>query len=238
MSSYDKYAAIRDSKGLTDYRVGKDSGVGTATLSNWKNGKYVPKIENLMKIADYLGISIDEISEPKKKNIIHVYHAVNASDGGKSHPGRHSTPNELKSIFQNSSSLRVSFQIPVLGRVTAGIPIEAVEDIIDYEEITEAMARDGEYFALQIKGDSMEPRMTDGDVVIVRKQNNAGDGDIVIATVNGDDATCKVLKKYENGDVALLSLNPSYQPFYFSKQEVKDTPIQIWGKVKELRAKF
>ena len=87
MSSYDKYAAIRDEKGLTDYRVAKETGIGTATFSNWKNGKYTPKTDKIELIAEFLGVSPEEISEPKrKKNIIRVYHAQSASDGGTKAP--------------------------------------------------------------------------------------------------------------------------------------------------------
>lgn len=75
--------------------------------------------------------------------------------------------------------------INVLGRVAAGVPIEAIEDIIDTEEITEDIAKTGEFFSLQIHGDSMEPRMYEGNVVIVRQQDDAESGDIVIAMVNG-----------------------------------------------------
>lgn len=127
--------------------------------------------------------------------------------------------------------------IPVVGRVAAGIPIEAVENIIDTEEIPQAMASDGEYFGLQVKGDSMEPKISDGDVVIVRKQSDADDGDLVIALVNGDDAVVKRLKKYADG-IALVSSNPAYEPMYFSKSEIEAKPVSIIGKVKELRAKF
>lgn len=127
--------------------------------------------------------------------------------------------------------------IPVLGRVAAGIPLTAAEYIIDTEEISQAMADDGEYFGLQVKGDSMEPKISNGDVVIVRKQSDADDGDIVIALVNGDDAVVKRLKKYTDG-IALISNNPIYDPMYFSKSEIKEKPVEIIGKVKELRAKF
>lgn len=127
--------------------------------------------------------------------------------------------------------------INVYGNVAAGIPIEAIEDIVDTEEISQELARTGTFFGLKIKGNSMEPRMTTGDVVIVRKQEDAESGDIVIATVNGDNATCKRLKKYENG-IALLSTNPSYEPMFFSNQEIVDKPVKIIGKVVELRAKF
>lgn len=127
--------------------------------------------------------------------------------------------------------------INVLGRVAAGIPIDAVEDIIDTEEITEELAKTGSFFGLQIRGDSMEPRMCNGDVVIVRLQDDAESGDIVIATVNGDEATCKRLRKYRDG-IALISLNPSYEPMYFSNEEIERIPVKIIGKVVELRGKF
>lgn len=127
--------------------------------------------------------------------------------------------------------------IPVLGRVAAGIPINMVTDIIDQEQITEEMAASGEYFALQIHGDSMEPKMSDGDVVIVRQQDDAESGEIVIATINGDDATCKRLRKYAEG-IMLLSTNPAYEPMTFTNHDIEELPVKILGKVVELRAKF
>lgn len=127
--------------------------------------------------------------------------------------------------------------INVLGRVAAGIPIEAVTDIIDTEEIPADMAKTGTFFGLQIHGDSMEPRMCDGDVVIVRQQDDAESGDIVIALVNGDDATCKRLRKYRDG-IELISNNPAYSPMFFSNEDVINKPVKIIGKVVELRGKL
>ncbi len=127
--------------------------------------------------------------------------------------------------------------INVLGRVAAGIPIEAIEDIIDTEEITENMAKTGRFFGLQIHGDSMEPRITDGDIVIVRKQDDAESGDIVIATVNGDEATCKRLRKYRDG-IELVANNPAYKPLFYTNEEIINKPVRIIGRVVELRAKF
>lgn len=138
---------------------------------------------------------------------------------------------------ENSFSDKKGVKINVLGRVAAGIPIEAVEDVIDTEEISQEMAATGEFFGLQIHGDSMEPRMCEGDVVIVRKQDDAESGDIVIAMVNGDDATCKRLRKYRDG-IELISNNPSYEPMFFSNEEIASKPVKIIGKVVELRGKF
>ncbi len=128
-------------------------------------------------------------------------------------------------------------RIPVYGEVAAGIPIEMITNIEDWEEIPAVMARGGEYFALRVHGDSMEPKISDGDVVIIRKQEDAESGDLVIATINGESATCKKLRKYPDG-IALVSTNPAYEPFYFSAKEVLEKPVRILGKVVELRAKF
>ena len=132
-----------------------------------------------------------------------------------------------------------AFTIPVLGRVAAGIPIEAVEDIVDYEELSSDIFKDSpkSYFGLKIKGHSMEPRICDGDYVIVHKQDDAECDDIVIARVNGEEATCKRLKKYSEG-LALVSLNPSYEPMVFTPDQVRDLPVRVIGKVVELRGKL
>ncbi len=135
------------------------------------------------------------------------------------------------------SAFKKGVVISVLGRVAAGIPIEAVEEVIDTEEITEEMARTGDFFGLKIKGDSMIPNICDGDVVIVRQQNDAENGEIVIATVNGTDATCKRLRKYKGG-IELIANNPTYEPLDFSNQEIEEKPVRIIGKVVELRRKF
>ena len=145
---------------------------------------------------------------------------------------------DLKNENNNDSEQkRLGKTINVLGRVAAGIPINAITEIIDTEEISEDMAKTGDFFALQIKGDSMEPRIYDGDVVIVRQQEDADSGDIVIAMVNGYDATCKRLVKYATS-IALVSLNSKYEPMMFTMEEVESKPVRIIGKVVELRGKF
>lgn len=127
--------------------------------------------------------------------------------------------------------------ISVLGRVAAGIPIEAVENIIDTEEITDELAKTGTFFGLRINGDSMEPDIHNGDTVIVRQQDDAENDEIVIALINGNDGVCKRLKKYANS-IALVSLNSSYEPMYFNQDEIEQKPVKIIGKVVELRRKL
>lgn len=126
-------------------------------------------------------------------------------------------------------------RIPVLGRVAAGIPIEAIEDVEDWEEIPESMAKNGEYFALRIKGESMSPKLQPGDVVIVKKQNDVDTGDTAIVLVNGNDATVKQIKKTETG-IMLVGLNVEvYQPHFYSNKEIEELPVKIIGKVVESR---
>ena len=128
-------------------------------------------------------------------------------------------------------------RVPVYRAVAAGIPIEAIEDIVDYEEIEPELAATGEFFGLRIKGQSMEPRICEGDVVIVRKQDDADTGDTAIVLVNGYEATCKRIKKDGHG-IALIPNNPSYEVKYYSAEEIASLPVRIIGKVVELRGKF
>ena len=128
--------------------------------------------------------------------------------------------------------------VPVLGDVAAGIPIEAVENIVDYEEIDTIMASTWKYYGLRIKGSSMEPRIREGDVVIVRQQEDADTGDTAVVLVNGDSATVKRIKKEPDGGLWLLPNNPAYEPQHYSPSEVAETPVRIIGKVVELRGKF
>lgn len=127
--------------------------------------------------------------------------------------------------------------IPVLGKVQAGVPVEAIQDIIDYEDISNISKDPSEYFALQVKGQSMEPKFSEGDVVIVKKQDTAEDGEIVIALVNGDEATIKKLKKRADG-IVLLPLNQQFDMMYYTADDIEKLPVRILGKVVELRAKF
>lgn len=186
------------------------SGIGKASISQYVNGSHAPgnvSAEKMGKILDVNPLWLMGFD-------------VN-----------------MKESRADKSPSSASVSIPVLGRVAAGIPLTASEYVVDTEEIPAAMAATGEYFGLMIKGDSMEPKISNGDVVIVRKQEDADDGDIVIALVNGDDAVCKRLKKYSDG-ISLISNNPAYEPMYFNNSEIADKPVQIIGKVKELRAKF
>ncbi len=177
------------------------------TISKWKSGA-VPRASTLKAIADFFGVSPEYLlSEP------------------------------IDDSTEPPVPKNKGVKIPVLGKVQAGIPVEAVEEILDYEEIPESMARHGDYFGLIIRGDSMFPKMVEDDVVIVRKQSNCDSGDIAVILVNGEDATVKKIKKTANG-ISLIPLNPTFDIVHYSNSEIENLPVSIVGKVVELRRKF
>ena len=140
-------------------------------------------------------------------------------------------------LLGSDAPARAGVRVPVYAAVAAGIPIEAIEDIVDYEEIDAALAATGDFFGLRIKGTSMAPRILEGDVVIVRKQDDAETGDIAVVLVNGDSATVKKIKKMPEG-IQLIPTNPAYDPMYYTAAEVEALPVRIIGRVVELRGKF
>lgn len=179
------------------------------------------------KLADELGVSASTVA---------------MWESGEREPKNYETLELIADYFNVNMEVLLTgrltpTKIPVLGRVVAGIPIDAIEEIIDYEEIPQAMAKNGEYFALQIKGNSMEPKFSEGDVVIVRKQEDVDSGDIAIVLVNGNEATVKKIKKF-NGGINLIPTNPDYDVITYTTDDVEKLPVRVLGKVVELRAKF
>ena len=140
-------------------------------------------------------------------------------------------------LGEKEQTIERGFRVPVLGSIPAGIPLEAIEEILDYEEIPKEWTDNGEYFGLKVKGNSMEPRILNGDVVIVRKQEDAESGDVCVVMVNGYDATLKQIKKENNG-LWLVPFNKSYSNMFYSAEQISSLPVRIIGKVVELRGKF
>ncbi len=132
-----------------------------------------------------------------------------------------------------------ALRIPVLGSVPAGVPLEAIEDVIDWEELPASMAAGGkEYFALQVKGDSMWPEYLPGDVVIVRKQPTCESGDDCVVYVNGYDATLKTVRlNPDDQSLTIVPINQQYSPRTFTAEEIQNLPVSIAGVVVELRRK-
>lgn len=219
MTLGDIIKSYRAEHGLSMDAFSDKSGISKAYISllernrHPKTGKEIaPSIQSIKQAAQGMGMSFDDL-------FALLDGKVSVTD---------------EPLFDSSIK---GIKIKVLGRVAAGIPIEAITDIIDTEEISEELAKTGEFFGLQIKGDSMTPNICNGDIVIVRQQDDAENGDTIIATVNGTDAVCKRLRKYKEG-IELISNNPSYAPMEFNNKEICEKPVRIIGKVVELRRKF
>ena len=200
---------LREKEDWTQADFAKKLGLSDKAVSTWENDIKTPRMPTLRNIAEIFGVPVAYI------------------------------------IGEKQSESHASVKIPVLGGVAAGIPITAVEEYIDpsdpstWEEIPYETARNGSFFALRIEGDSMEPKISLGDTVIVRRQDDVDSGEIAIVMIGNDDAsaTCKKIKKRSDG-LLLVSTNPKYEPMFYSKREVEELPVSILGKVVELRAKF
>lgn len=143
----------------------------------------------------------------------------------------------LKTDYPNSVKKECvsTKRIPVLGSIPAGIPIEMIEDVVDYEDISEDMLKGGkQYFALRVKGNSMEPKYLNGDTLIILKQDDCESGQDAVVAVNGDNATFKRVFKTDNG-ITLQPLNNEYMPIFYSNEDIKNKPVRILGVVKEIR---
>ena len=194
-------------KGLTELQFCKATGIPQSTWYSWKQRDSIPTNRYMPNITNFLNVSAEHIISGEVENI------------------------------QKLELDDEPIQIRVLGKVAAGVPIEAVEDVIGEETISKKMAETGDYFGLRISGDSMEPTIHHGSIVIVRQQDDVENGDIAIVIVNGEDATCKKIEKFENG-IMLVPMNKAYEEKFYANEEIEKLPVRIIGKVVESRTKF
>lgn len=229
MELLDRINLLCKEKGISRRQMEKEAGLGTGSTSKWKSG-YRPNQNSLKKLSDFFGVSLAYLqgeSDFRTEDEAVIQRMVDKQD---------------PTLADETRRYEAGAIIPILSSVKCGIPQEAIEEIDwedtnQWEEISMNLARTGKFFALRIKGDSMSPRMVEGDVVIVRQQDTADSGDFVIAKVNGSDACCKKFIRNDDG-ITLQSLNPSYAPMYFSRQDIEQKPVLIIGKVVELRGKL
>lgn len=128
--------------------------------------------------------------------------------------------------------------IPLVGTVKAGYNYLAQENWIGTVEVETSLVGDGkDYFALKVKGDSMAPVFVEGDIVIIKKQNDCENNQYAVVITNGDEGTLKKIKKTDGG-IILQPLNPAYGPVMYTKEEMETIPIIIVGVVKQLKRDF
>lgn len=209
---------LRKEAGLSQQAFSQQIGISKSSVNMYERGEREPGFETLEAIASFFHVDMDFLL-------------------GKSE--HRSKEDWLERNFEGWQPPKNVVRINVLGSVPAGVPTEAVEDIIDWEEIPAEMCTGGrEYFALRVKGDSMWPVFLDGDTVIVQKTPVCENGDTCVVYVNGFDATLKTVKLGGDGSVTLQPKNPNYAPRTYSPNEVRELPVSIAGIVVELRRKL
>lgn len=226
----DRLRALRQDMGLSQEEIAKKIGVSRPAYVNYEQGKSRPtrKLEELSALfnvtSDYL---------------------MGFSDNPHSTPFSGQTP--LFSCYATQKPVQLTppepinhahYKIPILGTVSAGEPIEAIEDVLGYEYLDDKYEGDGyQYFALKIRGNSMTPTIMDGDVVIVRQQSTVDSGQIAIVLVDGENATAKQVDVSPSG-ITVIGHNASvFAPRFIPNAETKSR-LQIIGRVMECRRRF
>jgi len=179
------------------------------TMNGYFSGTREPDISTLKRLAEALDTSVEYLIGESNSHISH-----------------------------QQPTTRKSVRVPVVGKIPAGIPLEAIEDLVDWEEIPEEWTRGNqEYFALKVQGDSMSPKYLDGDTVIFLKAQDCENGAECAVIVNGEDATFKKVIKHQAG-IFLQPLNTAeYEPAFYSTEQIEEMPVRIVGIAKELRRK-
>lgn len=199
---------LRDKKGVYQKDVARYLGVDRTTYVKYETGASEPGNDMLVKLSEYFDVPVGYLlgAEGIDKNTAPFSYGENAV-----------------------------LRIPVYGSIPAGLPMEAIEDVLDYEEAPASWSLGGkEFFALKIKGDSMSPDYLCGDIVVFERAETCDTGDDCAVMVNGDDATFKRVERKETG-VVLKPLNPEYETLFFSNDEIETKPVRILGIARELR---
>lgn len=218
---YDKYRHLCESRGKSPSRVALELGISKGTVSTWKNLGRTPKTEYLQKIADYFGVSVDQLlSDPD----IEKAPAAQSSGGRK-----------LNLQLFGATPRDTTRVAPLLGTVRAGMPLYAEENIECYLPIRQT--DEDRYFWLTVHGDSMDlAGLEEGDQILVREQPFVDAGQMAVVLVGDDEATVKLFR--QEGSLAILtprSTNPAHQPQIYDLRQVR---VRVLGRVIECRKVF
>lgn len=224
---------IREQLGYSIYDVNKLCDISPSYLSLMENGKRKPSAIILKKIAPIYSLNyLDLYEKAGYIDLINDEKYISTS----------TPPDNIYDQLKNIGTMYISntemVKIPVLGVVKAGYDYLAQENWIGTIDVEKNIVNDGsEYFALKVVGDSMSPVLIQDDIVVIKKQNDFENGDIVVAIVNGNEATIKKGKKTDSS-ITLQPLNTAYDPLVFTYDEVKSIPVTIVGIVKQLKREF
>lgn len=223
---------VRASKGLSLNDMSKITGV---------SAEVIDKIENdIMAIDEYIDEYRQILQGLKELNLeegllLHVITNDMLQSEFARNNDQQSNLDEIHSNIPFRPSVKIS--IPILGSIPAGVPIEAVQDVIGWADIpAQWLNGDRQYFGLRVHGDSMYPEYLDGDIIIIRKQSTCETGDDCAVMVNDADATLKRVRLFDD-HLELEAINKMYGKRVFTNKEIKELPVAILGVVVELRRK-
>ena len=175
------------------------------TIQKWESGVSTPPLDTFIRMADLFKVDIDDFARED----------LSASD------------------YKHQDMIK-SISVPVYGRIPAGVPLEAIEDITEYVALSEDLKdSDKEYFSLRITGNSMYPKYEDGDIVIFERVNVCENGSDCAVRVSGKDATFKKVRIIDHG-IILQPINPEYDPIQVDSSS-DDGPVEILGIAREIR---
>lgn len=191
--------------GINQKELAERMGVSKQTVSTWCKGINTPRTEKLDRLCSIL--NCDRNTLLQRSNV-----------------------SELLDIRPVS---RVGV-LPVIGLASAGKGVIAKEDVIDYETADERYTA-GEYFYIQVQGDSMSPKIDDGDLVLVHRQTSVDSGTVGVFIVDNEDGYVKKVE-YDRENIILHSFNPYYPDMHFKGSDV--LRVYVVGKVVELKRRF
>ncbi|ADQ04376.1 transcriptional regulator, XRE family [Caldicellulosiruptor owensensis OL] len=206
---------LREKQGLQQKDVAKKLNISNQALSNYELGKRMPSLEMVKKFADFFNVSTDYLM------------------GLTNSPNPNQDDDVVKKFLENNPDVRPvgkMIPIPIIGTVRAGSDGSlACEEYLGSELVEVDTVKDGEYFFLRVKGDSMYPEIFEGDLVLVRKQPDVESGELAVVIVNGDEGVVKKVIKKENA-IILQSVNPKYEPIVITEGQ----DFMVVGKVKRV----
>lgn len=228
MTLGDLIKTYRKERGLTMQEFAKISGLSKGYISMLEKGKHpqngkeiIPSIDTFNKVAKAMGVTLNKLLESVNgRQLVNISNNENAEEKPNVEP----------------ISIGKTVRIPVYGRIPAGIPIEAIEDIEDYIDVSTDLAKNNDLIALKVVGDSMYPKYLDGDYVLIRKQSDCENGQDCAIRINGNDVTLKKVIKEQDG-LMLQPINPEYVPKKYDYHD-EFNPVYIIGVVIELRRKI
>lgn len=205
----------REEKGVSQVSVARDLGISRQTYNNYELGKREADYETLLKLAEYFNTTVEKLLIDDSQSSTESTPKINGS-----------IPYEPQKMIP----------IPVVGKVAAGYTCLAETDIECYELVDADTILNGyDYIYLRVKGDSMEPEIKEGDLVLVRIQSAVEDKDFAVVIVDDEDGLVKQIE-LDTNKITLISKNPYYPPREFNNEDTQR--IRFVGKVIESKRKF